>query len=642
MKQVLFLCVVFCTGAGLIGFAATPNKPVDAKLRNAYLRLRFAQQYPTNAAQFIQGQLQDAKQPLDVMAELAQDQRGPVRVLLAILIGEYGESDGAKILWPLTRDELESVRLTAAGSLIRLAHLSSISINPDGLDDDRPTVRRLAASTLAGIKDKSAEDALLEHVLKEKDELVRADIVKALNPNLCATDRSLPPLLKTLQDPSVEVRTATAGVLGNFHDPVVVDPLIQAALKDPDWHVRAAAALALASWPTEKPDVITTLVAILKTDTFALVRDRAADSLIPVVNDEKAMTALVQAIGDNERSVRFHAARAIIDGKASNALSPLSEMRHHPNPEVRETVINIFGQIGGVDQIPAIVEATSDSESQVQMAAINALHRLKERGGTRALLARLEDKDPHIRAAAARALGEMGDKIAVSKLLPLLRDDNGYVRSATAEALGKLGDRTAIMPLIQILTGQKVADEATSGLIIGTKSGFAASMELTVTQTKIRAAEALGVVRATEAVPTLIETLKDRDPMLQAAAAHSLGRTRDPRAVDPLQEVVRPYYDSSLATKDTGLIIYSGDTKIPDEQRRNFEKEARVRASVAWALGQIADPKATAILQKALDDPNSLVADAARDAISQILEKQARDEFAASTNIEKNVTDKLP
>ena len=229
--------VVYCALFSLPVFAASPDRPVDLKLRNAYQRLRFAQQYPTNAAVFIQAQLQDVKHPLGVMSELARDQRGPVRILLAMLIGEYGESDGAKIIWPMMCDELESVRLTAAGALIRLSHLTSISINPVGLDDERTTVRRLTASTLAGIKDKSAESALLEHVFSETNELVQADIIKALDPNLCGTDRSLPPVLKLLHDASVEVRTAAAHVLGNFHDPVVVDPLIQAALKDADWHV---------------------------------------------------------------------------------------------------------------------------------------------------------------------------------------------------------------------------------------------------------------------------------------------------------------------------------------------------------------------------------------------------------------------
>jgi len=633
--------MLFCAGAG---FAAALDNPVDIKLRDTYRRLHFAQQYPTNAALFIQAQLQDAKLPLDVMPDLAKDKQGPVRILLAMLLGEYGESDGAKILWPMTLDELESVRLTAAGSLIRLSHLTSIPINPAGLDDERPIVRRLTASTFAGIKDKSAESSLLGHVLNEKDELVQADIVKALHSNVCGTDKSLPPLLQLLQQsPSVEVRQNAAHSVGSIHDPVVVDPLINAAVKDSDWHVRASATLELGGWVKEKPDAINTLVNILENENFALVRDRAADSLIPVVNDEKALAALLHAIGDNERSVRFHAVRAIIDGKASNALLPLTEMRHHANPDVRAAVMDIFGKIGGLDQIPFIVEATSDSEPQVQLAAVRALHLLKDRGGVHVLISQLTSQDPHLRAAAARALGEMGDKSITPKILLLLRDDYGYVRGAAAEALGKLGDRAAIAPLIQMLAGEKTTDKATMGLIIGDKPKFAAELELTQTQAKIRATDALGVLAAPEAVDALIQFgLKDKDPQLRAASAYALGRTRDLRAVEPLIDVVTPYYSAETPAA-SGMTIYSGAGQVPDEQRRTIEKEARVRASVAYALGQIADPRAAATLQKALEDQNSLVRDAASEALARIVEKQEREEFAASsTNANKTATGKKP
>jgi len=237
----------------------------------------------------------------------------------------------------------------------------------------------------------------------------------------------------------------------------------------------------------------------------------------------------------------------------------------------------------------------------------------------------------------------MGDKSITPKILLLLRDDYGYVRGAAAEALGKLGDRAAIAPLIQMLAGEKTTDKATMGLIIGDKPKFAAELELTQTQAKIRATDALGVLAAPEAVDALIQFgLKDKDPQLRAASAYALGRTRDLRAVEPLIDVVTPYYSTETPAA-SGMTIYSGAGQVPDEQRRTIEKEARVRASVAYALGQIADPRAAAILQKALEDQNSLVRDAASEALARIVEKQEREEFAASsTNANKTATGKKP
>ena len=132
--------------------------------------------------------------------------------------------------------------------------------------------------------------------------------------------------------------------------------------------------------------------------------------------------------------------------------------------------------------------------------------------------------------------------------------------------------------------------------------------------------------------------LNDKDPLLRAAAAYALGRSHATNAVAPLIGVILPYYASDIP-KSEGMVILSGVGQIPDETRRSFEKEARVRASVAYALGQIADSKATDILQKAANDQNSLVRDAAIEALARIIEKQEREEFSASsTNANKTAT----
>jgi HEAT repeat protein len=65
--------------------------------------------------------------------------------------------------------------------------------------------------------------------------------------------------------------------------------------------------------------------------------------------------------------------------------------------------------------------------------------------------------------------------------------------------------------------------------------------------------------------------------------------------------------------------------------RLRNEKESRVRASVAWALGQLGDPSALDTLKRALNDENSLVRDAAAEALAKISEKQERAAAAAGS-----------
>jgi HEAT repeat protein len=77
------------------------------------------------------------------------------------------------------------------------------------------------------------------------------------------------------------------------------------------------------------------------------------------------------------------------------------------------------------------------------------------------------------------------------------------------------------------------------------------------------------------------------------------------------------------------MIIDVGRATVSDETRRSKEKESRVRASVAWALGQIGDAAARDTLLKAVNDPNSLVRDAALEALARINEVQDAKQLAA-------------
>jgi len=155
------------------------SPPADPKLQIVYQRLHFDRLYPPTAVSYIQGKLQTAPRALDILADLAKDERGEVRLLVATLLGELGEPDGGKILWLMTRDETESVRIAAAGGLARLLQLTPVAISADGLKDERADVRRLTAAALRQFADRSAESALIDTV-RDPDDLVRMEVISAL------------------------------------------------------------------------------------------------------------------------------------------------------------------------------------------------------------------------------------------------------------------------------------------------------------------------------------------------------------------------------------------------------------------------------------------------------------------------------
>jgi len=599
--------------------------PPDPKLPIAYQRLHFDRLYPPAAVSYIQAKLQGAPSAVDVLADLAKDPRTEVRLLVTALLGELGEPDGGKILWRMTRDETESVRMAAAGALARLSQLTPVAISGDGLKDERTDVRRLTAAALRQFADRSAESVLIEAV-RDPDDMVRMEVVNALG--ACGTSASVPSLAEALRDKNVLVRSTAASTLAHF-DGAFSIPVLIGALDDPDWHVRATAIMSLSTAAGDQKDRIALIVdpiaVKLQNDPYALVRDRAADALARP-DDEKAIAALVHAIVSDDREARLHAHEAIIRSRAVSALPGLTGYLHHPNRDVREKIIRIFGEIGGGQQLPAVIEALNDTDPVVRFAAVQALRRLRGEGLVEALNERCNDTDANVRAESARTLGNLGERKALPKLVELLRDSNGFVRAAAAEALGKLGDRSATTALIQVLTGERkptVPASEPDGLVIGTEPGSLPEIaRMKLVEEKIIAAKALGDIRDPASVDSLIERgLKAEDAGLRAESAVSLGKIGEPRALEPLEAAVRPYYAAAPADTE-GITIAAGP--IDEKVRLMKEKESRVRASVAWALGQIGDANAKEILTRAVNDENSLVRDAAAEALAKITEKEER------------------
>ncbi|HTS16284.1 MAG TPA: HEAT repeat domain-containing protein [Verrucomicrobiae bacterium] len=603
----------------------SPAAPADPKLQAAYQRLHFDRLFPADAVALIQTKLQSAPRAAIALNDLAPDPRPDVRVLVATLLGELPDPDAAKPLWRLTLDPIDYVRTAAAGSLVHLATTTPITAAPDGLKDPRPDVRKLTAALLGQVSDKSAEPALLD-VIHDPDPAVRAEIIGSLG--ACGSAAAVPSLVEALHDDNAAVRTAAASALAHFDDPTSV-PALLAALNDPDFHVRAAAIMSASRLADRDKALVTKIIdpiaARLQDDPFALVRDRAADALARP-DDEKAVAALVHAIVSDNREARFDAHETIISCKAVAALPDLAKHVHDPNRDVREKIITIFGAIGGHDQLPFVTAALDDADPVVRLAAMRALSKLPADGMLDAIAAKTNDTDPDVRAESARALGNLGDRKAVPKLVELLHDDNGFVRSAAAESLGKLGDRTATLALIQVLTGDKprpASGSAQDGLVISDQPGALPEIaRLKLVEEKINATKALGDIRDPAAVDALIEHgLKADDPGLRAESAVSLGKIGEATAEKPLEATVRPYYDTVPADSQ-GLTISTG--AADESMRLRKEKESRVRASVAWALGQIADPSARDILRRAMNDENSLVRDAAAEALARITEKQER------------------
>lgn len=125
------------------------------------------------------------------------------------------------------------------------------------------------------------------------------------------------------------------------------------------------------------------------------------------------------------------------------------------------------------------------------------------------------------------------------------------------------------------------------------------------------AAYSLGDMACKEAVPLLLEALDDRTGEVRAAAARSLGRLRDPSAIEPLMVclVARRVPRGMAGT----ALLDLGPTAIPELRRIARHDDPQVRATAITVLGLVGDSGESDVLLHAITDPSADVrAEAAR------------------------------
>ena len=175
--------------------------------------------------------------------------------------------------------------------------------------------------------------------------------------------------------------------------------------------------------------------------------------------------------------------------------SPALESFKYPSPGEQAAIA--LASMGRVALQPLTNELNSENATVRRNAAwaIGELTNMRpgERDGAAPrLITLLSDADPWVRMAASRALGELRSHTAVPALFVTLGDADAHVRELAVWALSEIKDRRDVAPLCNVLLSD-VSAEVRRG-----------------------AAEALGEIRSTEALPFLKQALND--PAVSARA----------------------------------------------------------------------------------------------------------------------------
>jgi HEAT repeat protein len=172
-----------------------------------------------------------------------------------------------------------------------------------------------------------------------------------------------------------------------------------------------------------------------------------------------AVLPLIQQLDSENKEVLRTSATIlgkIGDPKAAPHLAGILE---HPDLRIRSAASTSLGQVGDTTFLGVVVSVLSDSVEMVRKSAAYALGELETPGGISALISAFQDPHYSVRLTAVTSLVKIGEP-AVDTLISLLSHPDAGVQYLSIEALGRIKATEAIDPLLAKLKSEHWATRA--------------------------------------------------------------------------------------------------------------------------------------------------------------------------------------
>jgi HEAT repeat protein len=424
---------------------------------------------------------------------------------------------------------------------------------------------------------------------------------------------SVEPLLFALKDREPDVRSAAARGLGRFRDRRAVEPLVQ-MLSDRSALARAAAAEALGQLGDAR--AVGWLVRLLR-DAEPAVRSRASMSLKQLG---------WQPDNDTERAFHLMATGTLrqVAALGADAIEPLVQLLRNGPPDKQLEAVKALGELDDRKAIEPLLEALQKGAPAARIAALEALERFADPSTYEAMEQLFTDPNPSVRSAAVEVAAKSNGTRAVKGLVPVLKDPSWEVRQAAVRALGNVGEPAAVEGLCQAL--QDKDRDVREGAVV-----------------------ALGRIKDARAIHSLVLSLLDPESAVRNAATNSLQhidrhwlKTEDARQALPEIKTAlnhRDYWVRHSATK----LLHQLNSIVPEKATVRpaavpatplsekpvhaafailgdllGDRDRDLRLAAAMAFGQLREKGAKTILTAASRDGDSLVQQAARNALATL------------------------
>lgn len=460
------------------------------------------------------------------------DRDAQIRITACFALRQYGERAVDPLIRSLRDPDLK-VRAAAAESLGEIADQRAKLHLLELLKDDEPDVRVASILALSYLHDVEIIAILIEQLSDSHFRVVNAAIEALVRIGVPAQ----PALARALDNSSISIRTNAVVALGKMDDPDVI-PVLLKYLDDPVEEMRTAVARALARIGLPS---IPRLSQILNTGTRQQ-KLTALDALGRMSEDE-ATGAIRPALGDPDQSVRLYALR-MLRKRESLALwrkawaEQMGGDVPKPKgiPRLKKEDKDRYDESGGEADVKTLIQGLKDHNRNVQFASAMKLT-VMGRPAIEELLNAIRHESPELQALAEEVIGEMRD-VAVEPLLDALFDESPVIRAVAARNLGRIGAQKAVESLVRAMETDE--DDEVRAIVV----------------------EGLGYIGTPEVIPALRRALHDREEKVRIVAARALGYINHPSAIDAL---ISAFDDTDIRVHEAALVALNDPDGTPRE-----------------------------------------------------------------------------
>jgi HEAT repeat protein len=409
---------------------------------------------------------------------------------------------------------------------------------------------------------------------------------------------------RLLADANPEVRRRAAQALAE-HDAPGVGELVLRALSDEDWRVRKEA-VGVAPLVPRRDEVLRALAGGLADRDDVGLRNAAVEALIAIGPDAIpiAIDALAKLDADG-RKLAVEALGGIPDDRTAEALvGGLGDQ----DPNVRYAIVEALGAVAVTSDAVrqrawnALAELLDDDDTQMRIAALEALLRLEAPLGFRTLEPLLGD--PILRRLAMKALGHSPEEEAALTLAHTLLDPDPVVAAFALTALATWIRLASRRPL-EFLRERLVKD-GTSARALPKLDKPELRADVLLVSAVVAGPDEVGAVLAALEDPDLAPQLEDATTILARDATGEL--------LAQLGSIT-----SSRRAELLWLVAGSGAVLLPDAleivRAQLHAESADVRSAALHILSMRGDARDLPRALTALDDADVRAAGAASSAV---------------------------